>query len=121
MKKTYASRFFVFYAKQRINLIWPKGGEDVYKEFVMLGSVCAIAPSEKLSYTLWFVKIKNQEETSEETVIVGYGNKIIPSQNYFTGKYLEKDLRKKQIQLTKSAFIYKASIVYPFVKIILSN
>ena len=67
------------------------------------------------------IKIKNQEQTSEETVIVGYGNKIIPSQNYFAGKYLEQDLRKKQIQLTKSAFIYKASIVYPFVKIILSN
>ena len=101
MKKTYASRFFVFYAKQRINLIWPKGGEDVYKEFVMLGSVCAIAPSEKLSYTLWFVKIKNQEETSEETVIVGYGNKNNTKSKLFHWKVSWKRLKEKADSIDK--------------------
>ena len=35
-----------------------KEGKDVCKEFVMPGSVCAIAVSYKLSGTKWFVKIK---------------------------------------------------------------
>ena len=78
-----------------------KEGEDVYKEFIVPGSVCTIAASEKHSDTVWFVKIKSKEETSDETVIDEYGNKIILSQNYFIAIYLPKVLSKKQRQSDK--------------------
>ena len=84
------------------------------------GSVCAITASEKLSDTVWFVQIKSKEETSDETVIDDYRNKIIPSQSCFIANYIEKVLTKKWSQsckeMAKLAFIYKMSIVYPFVK-----
>ena len=50
---------------------------------------------------VWFVKIKSKEETSDETVIDEYGNKIILSQNYFIAIYLPKVLSKKQRQSDK--------------------
>ena len=78
-----------------------KEGEDVYKEFIIPGSVCTITASEKHSDTVWFVKIKSKEETSDETVIDEYGNKIILSQNYFIAIYLQKVLSKKQRQSDK--------------------
>ena len=85
----------------RSNNPFDKEGEDVYKEFIIPGSVCTVAASEKHSDTVWFVNIESKEETSDETVIDEYGNKIILSQSYFIAIYLQKVLSKKQRQSDK--------------------
>ena len=92
---------------------------EVDKEFVLPGSVCAIAASEKSSDTVWFVRIESEEETLQEATTDDYGHTIIPGQKFFKGRYLEKVSTKKNTQIFKEmrklTFIYKASIVYPFV------
>lgn len=96
--------------------------EEIDKEFILPGSICAIAANEKSIDTVWFVKIIAEEETSQNEIIDDYGFKIIPGQKFFTGNFLEKVSTKRNKQLYKEvnnkiAYVYKASIVYPFVNV----
>ena len=58
---------------------------EVDKEFILPGSVCAIAASEKSSDTVWFVRIES-EETLQEATTDDYGHTIIPRQKFFKGR-----------------------------------
>ena len=99
----------------------PTEEEDIIisKEYILPGSVCAIAASESSIDTVWFVKVDSEEETSSEEVADDYGNVIIPGQIYFKAKFLEKVSAKKNSQkyklMKRNTFVYKSCIVYPFV------
>ena len=92
---------------------------EVHKDFVIPGSLCAIAASENSPDTVWFVKINSAEDVAENNMINDFGNTIVHHHKFFQAKYLEKLIEKKYSQVYKEkrkiAYIHKTSIVYPFV------
>ena len=56
------------------------------KDFIMPGSLCAIAASENSPDTVWFVKINIAEGAPENNMIDDYGNTIFLDHKFFQAK-----------------------------------
>ena len=93
--------------------------EEVHKNFVMPGFLCAIVASENSSDKIWFVKINSAEDVAENNVINDYGNTTVLGHKFFQAKHLENLIEKNHSQVYKEtrkfAYNHKTSIVYPFV------
>ena len=87
-------------------------------EFLLAGTFCALAADSKLSDTVWFMKIEEEEE-GRGPATDDYGIKILDGCKYLQGKFLEK-VTKSNKKLTfklmkRTTYFYPESIVYPFV------
>ena len=60
------------------------------KNLLIQSLVCATAVSESPMDTAWFVKVKIEEETSNEEVKDDYAMIIQTGESYFKGKYLKR-------------------------------
>ena len=95
---------------------------DVVLDFAQVGSIVAIPESnEKSSNTVSFVKIINQcTNESEDDITDGWGQVIKGGQDYFDVRYLSKSSENNKGSTykvdKKTMFIFKESIVYPFVQ-----
>jgi hypothetical protein len=91
---------------------------EVVNEFLLPGSVCAIAATEKSSDTVWFLKIV-QQSVAEQNLYDGHGHCILEGNSYIEGKYLEYDGENRKVKLYKEidqmVYCYLSSVVYPFV------
>ena len=92
--------------------------KETAKEFLLPGSICAIAADAKSTDTIWFVYIVDVEEALDDK-LDSYGHAIPPGHMYVRARYLERmgDTNKGQKYklMSKEVFLYKESIVYPFV------
>ena len=88
-----------------------------HHEFLVPGSFCAVAADRKSIDLVWFVKMENEFEPSEE--VDDYGHKVPAGQSCIRGSYLEKTSTNKNGDnyklMTKIVYFYKESVVYPFV------
>ena len=93
-------------------------------EFLLPGSVCAIAADEKSADMVWFVYIECEKEAGKDE-IDSYGHIGAEGHNFICGKYLEKigtvKGGKKFIKMDKEVFFYKENVVYPFVNVEIKN
>ncbi|XP_066925552.1 uncharacterized protein [Clytia hemisphaerica] len=91
----------------------------VTSDFIIPGTVCAIAASDNSSDTVWFVLISSDEMSSNDVTTDDYGHSIPQGEEYFKGHYLEKHSSKRSADYyqatNKISLISKASVVYPFV------
>ena len=92
---------------------------SVVHEFLLPGSVCAIAASNKSTDTVWFFKIIS-EGVAEKNIFDNDGHCILKGNAYIEGYYLEYEKDKKRLKVYKegknSVYCYRSSVVYPFVQ-----
>ena len=75
-------------------------------EFLLSGSVCALAAANNSVDTLWFVQIKGEFE-STTSVSDDYGHIVTPGQKYMLGHFLEQvsdQITSKTYKLIKKRF-----------------
>ena len=95
-------------------------GGDKVDDFILPNSFVAIAAGREDSDTVWFVKVIDVNLTSTKEEEDDYKN-VIPAGNVFiSGNFLERDTVAKKsvtykINENKIMYLYKESIVYPFV------
>ena len=93
-------------------------GSSDHNEFILPGSICALAADQKSPDTVWFIKIDERIVPTAE-MTDDYGHKVIQGQVCFKGRYLEKDSTSRKEQsfklMNKFAFFFKDNVVYPFV------
>ena len=89
-------------------------------DFLLPGSVCALAAANNSVDTLWFVQIKGEFE-STTSVSDDYGHIVTPGQKYMLGHFLEQvsdQITSKTYKLIdKETIFYRESVVYPFVNV----
>ena len=87
-------------------------------DFLLEGSVCAVAAAEKSPDTVWFIRIDSQ---STEDLTDEYGVKVGAGQMFYMGSFLEQSRAVKSgiyyKKMKKRAFFFKESVVYPFVNL----
>ena len=94
-------------------------------EFLLPGSICAIAADTKSIDTVWFVKIVCEQD-AEEDVVDDYGFRVALGQRYLKGHYVEQSKctnkgREFKVAHKKVTYFFKESVVYPFVQFELLN
>ena len=98
--------------------------EDDYadtRDFVVEGTICAIAASETSQDTVWFIFIINGETEATKLLEDTSGHQVFPGQKIIASHYLEhKSTNARhgevyEVDKNKVVYIYKESIVYPFV------
>ena len=87
---------------------------EIVHKFLLSGSICAIAASEKSCDTVWFVKIVTTDIASQ-SIRDDYGHVIQEGSRYIEGRYLEKKHFIIYKEMAKVLYCYQSSIVYPFV------
>ena len=91
---------------------------EIVHKFLLSGSICTIAASEKSYDTVWFVKIVTTDIASQ-SIRDDYGHVIQEGSRYIEGRYLEICTEKKHFiiykEMAKVLYCYQSSIVYPFV------
>ena len=89
-------------------------------DFLLRGSVCALAAANNSGDTLWFAQIKREFE-STTSVSDDYGHIVTSGQKYMLGHFLEQvsdQITSKTCKLIdKERIFYSESVVYPFVNI----
>ena len=89
------------------------------KSFICENTICAIAAADSSADTVWFIYITKSDCIEEDSVTDAYGHVIAESQPFIKCHYLEKhkDLKKGVVYIkrNKDAFVYKETIVHPWV------
>ena len=92
---------------------------DQRDEFVMPGTICAVAADSKSSRTIWFISISDEVISKQD---VPDGAVTIPKGlKYFRGFFLEESKAVKDgvlysLNKKRETFFYRELIVYPFVQ-----
>ena len=94
--------------------------QTITREFLLPDTVCAIAADEKSYETIWFVYVI-AVEIADTVKSDSFGHKIPPGHMYVKGNYLERSSETNKGQhfklMKKEVFLFKESIVYPYVKL----
>ena len=94
---------------------WP-----AVNSFILPNSICAIAADTSSVNTVWFVKIIVDEIEADHDMGDDYGHTVATGVSFFTGNFLEEMYAVKDgcyyKMCKKDTFIFKESIVYPFVQ-----
>ena len=87
-------------------------------EFLLTDSVVAVAPSTKSTNPVWFMQI-NGQYVAEEDKIDKHGMLVNAGQEYLEGYWLEQHGENKKVlkfaRNKEAVFLFKESVVYPFV------
>ena len=88
-------------------------------DFLVPGTVCAVAADDSSNDTIWFIQIKTNEIANEE-VKDDFNHVITARNSYIEGNYLERQHETKKgqyfnVMKKKSVFFFQESVVYPFV------
>ena len=91
------------------------------KEFILPGSIFAIAADRKSTDTIWFVYIVDVKEVIDQK-LESYGHAKPPCHMFVRARYLDwknggHQERAKGETDVEELFLYKESIVYPLVNI----
>ena len=88
---------------------------EIVHEFLLSGSICAIAASEKSYDTVWFVKIVTTDIASQ-SIRDDYGHVIQEGSRYIEGRYLEICTEKKHFMTYRvpTAFCKYFSRTFPW-------
>ena len=94
-------------------------GTETVDDFVLPGSFVAIAADDPTE-TFWFVQVIDVNLSSTKNEVDRYNKVIPPGTIYVSGYLLEKDTIGKKsvsyrINKSKLTYVYKESIVYPYV------
>ena len=93
-------------------------GSDVITEYLVEGTICAVAASNAYTNLIWFIKINTQRQAKED-IHDDYGNIVKGGNSYYSGNFLESrgPCRggEKYELMEKNTFFFKESVVYPFV------
>ena len=88
-------------------------------DFLVEGTICAVAADAASSDTVWFIRISN-DSVAEQNVCDDYSHHIKAGQHYVEGHYLEREstsIKGQTFNLMKlKVYFYKESVVYPFVQ-----
>eukprot|EP00794_Sanderia_malayensis_P020851 gene20851-22896_t len=88
-------------------------------EYLLPGSVGAIAAGDTSSDTVWFINVTKQSEATD-VVTDDYGFTVQPGQQFIEGHFIElintSSKGRFYISASKTAFFFKESVVYPFVQ-----
>jgi len=94
-------------------------GELNLSDFLVSGTVCAVAADDSSSDTVWFIKITGNKIANEE-VKDDYNHVIVAGNFYIEGNYLERQYETNKghyfnVTKKKSVYFFQESVVYPFV------
>ena len=92
--------------------------EKAVNDFLVPRCICAIAIDDKSTDTVCFLKIIERCEADKQC-IKNYVHTVAQGNEYFSGKYLEQDSETRHKtsfkEMKKTMFLYRTSVVYPFV------
>lgn len=98
------------------------GQEKVDSEFILPGSVVAVAAPKK-SNIVWFIQVIEINRVCTTTVTDNYNHEIPRGMVHLTGNFLERDDKHSTSKATaytllkQVTFFYKENILYPYVNI----
>ena len=92
-------------------------------DFFASGTICCIAADKESTKSFYFFYVEDVDCTAECDMFDDYNHKIVAGQSYLAGHFLEEVTNKTQkggylyyINQKRTAFIFKESIIYPFVQ-----
>ena len=86
------------------------------EEFLLEGTICAIAADVNSIDTFWLIKIID-DYTAEKETIDDYGRQLKGGETCLRANFLEKETKQHHVYrvVSKVAFVFKESVVYPYV------
>lgn len=93
--------------------------ESSVDDFILPNTICAIAADNNSSDTVWFIRII-KEDVAVSEIMDDFGH-VANGMKFFRGNYLEQNKPVKDgvlyhLNSKRETFIYRESVVYPFVQ-----